>query len=574
MEKIKESLRKEEGLSLVEIIVSIFILSLLVTSVSAAFIFSIGNAGNNEIRMHALNIANEEMEKIRSLNFAEIGTKKLTDDGSYIYGDPGGEILEERILNHNGMDYKVNIRVNWEEEADWDLGSSADWDYKSVSITATPVGRPDLEEHKQTFETYVTRDHSQPALTGANIRLRTIRGWKKVDDDTKVASNINIVLASGPSAPKSILTSSNGVASFLNLSRGRYAVEIRPESAGYMLHPTTSSTYQYNLSDLETVSEEIEVEKPCKLNFTFKRPDGSPITSSDFPAATRGYVNLITPHGVYTDNEMSVEFSTNNLDANGRLSTDSGDLWPVGEGYVGSYSIPSVNIGSYMSIATYVNNGGVEEEWDGSFDGPGSKKDIIVYMIPVAETPTVGTLGDGWLRNDNRFVFQGSPPYNFPATPADGINKVAVVRPNPGTGRTTTRLQNNQPAYIYASKLFFETANNHINYEGLCLVVERNTNIYLNSSEIVMRGGVLIEFHNNNPGKIHLKTGINSIPGSSINDSRVDSNKSYGQIFLEGPVYYGTDKICEAGVYYFEDGTVLPDSGSLLIPITKENYFE
>ena len=66
MKLVKENLRKNEGFSLVEIIIAIFILSIIVASTAGAFLFSTKTTLDNEIRMNTINIANETIEKIRA----------------------------------------------------------------------------------------------------------------------------------------------------------------------------------------------------------------------------------------------------------------------------------------------------------------------------------------------------------------------------------------------------------------------------------------------------------------------------------------------------------------------------
>ena len=100
--------------------------------------FSTKTTLDNEIRMNTINIANETIEKIRALPFSEVGTKFLREDGTYIDGDPAGDILQEEIRQINGIDYLVKVNINWEEQADWDLAGNAQWDYKSVRVSATP----------------------------------------------------------------------------------------------------------------------------------------------------------------------------------------------------------------------------------------------------------------------------------------------------------------------------------------------------------------------------------------------------------------------------------------------------
>ena len=197
------------------VIIAIFILSIIVASTVGAFLFSTKTTLDNEIRMNTINIANETIEKIRALPFSEVGTKFLREDGTYIDGDPAGDILQEEIRQINGIDYLVKVNINWEEQADWDLAGNAQWDYKSVRVSVTPQGRSRYTQFEQAIETYVARDSSHPALPGSNIRIRCKRVWSLPGEPLKVVPGISALLSSGPDAIRFVQTSSKGIASFI-----------------------------------------------------------------------------------------------------------------------------------------------------------------------------------------------------------------------------------------------------------------------------------------------------------------------------------------------------------------------
>ena len=561
-------IKNEEGFSLIEIIVSIFILSIIVTSVSVALIYSTKASGDNEIKMHALNIANKTVEDIRAMEFSDIETKFRTDDGSYIYGDPAGEILQEKIVNHNGLDYQVNVNINWEEQAEWDLAGNAEWDYKSVSVSVTPLGYSTFNELKQTIETYVTRDFSQPALTGSNIRIRCIRGWKLAGEDTKVVQGMNALLESGPSAIRFVNTSSRGVASFIGLTPGNYRVKLNLDSQGYMVHPNSTNILNLSLTDLQTESIEVEIEKPCELSFALRDLSGNPITPERLSSTINGEICLGRAYPY--NSTVGFTFLAGNIDGNGRLDRKFGNLWPVGDGYSGVYQLQDISLGNYQYIGAYVNSLGIEKPWDGKFDNPGTEKEIFLYFVVAPVTP-VGFLTD-WVEDTN--IRTGS----FNAVDEDGDPIEAGILASSNLEETLV-LSNNKEADFNGLKIFIE--NTGVFFDP-GLQVKRNANLRLHGKEIIFRGKVVLERGQgiNPSGRIYLATtwedGLQAsdIYGSIIDDEKADINTVYGKLYLTEDLYLGNGVIVDQGGYYFPDGTMLPDESNKLIPFTKENYVD
>lgn len=562
-------LTQNGGFTLLEVLISMFILSIVVTSASVAFVYSTKQSNNNELRMNALNIANETVEYIRALPFSEVGTKYVRPDGVVISGDPPGEILQEETKQLNGVDYLVKVSINWEEEADWDLSGTAEWDYKSVYVSVTPQGSSDYHNLEQTIETYFTRDFSQPALPGSNIRIRSVKGWKLPGDSTQVIQGVNVLLASGPSAVRFVNTSSKGIASFINLVPGNYTVEIDPTSAGFMIHPNKTNTLNINLSGLTTESIEIEMEKPCAIKIKLKDLSGNPILSSHFASEADGKITLTVPYPA--GNLLEALFSSSDILSDGGLPENLiTNLWPVGSGYAGAYTLSNVSLDKLQFLGGYTNNGATEVVWDGKFSNPNTVKELILYFNRAPVTPA-GIVSD-WIENTNTLKVGSFSAVDDENDPLEaGVVGSAVLT-------DTLLLEEGKTTDFNGVKIFIENVGSATTPS---LYLMKDSILKLHGREIVFRGKVKSQgaAHPNADGKIYLTTlwedgRETAINGSSIDDDSAEDYMVYGKLYLTEPLFLNDSLVVEAGGYYFPNGTILPDDTSKLIPFTKENYVE
>lgn len=571
MKLVKENLGKNKGFSLVEVIIAIFILSIIVASTVGAFLFSTKTTLDNEIRMNTINIANETIEKIRALPFSEVGTKFLREDGTYIDGDPAGDILQEEIRQINGIDYLVKVNINWEEQADWDLAGNAQWDYKSVRVSVTPQGRSRYTQFEQAIETYVARDSTHPALPGSNIRIRCKRVWSLPGEPLKVVPGISALLSSGPDAVRFVQTSSKGIASFINLTPGKYEVIMDLESSGYMIHPNQKNILntlkKIKLEENKTQSFDLEVEKPCSLKVFLKDLAGNPIVSDRLSPDAKGKISLKVPYPV--GDILEITFTPDDIDSMGGLPDDFiTNLWPVGEGYVGAYYIQNVTLDKLQFLEDYVQKGANEELWDGKFSAPGETKDIIVYLNIAPTTPT--GIATNWVDESNSIRIGSYKAVDNDDNPLlGGVLKSNVLS-------ETLVMPENSESYFNGLNLYIENTGTSTT-PGL--LIKKNSTLNLHGREIIFRGSIELERATppGEDGKIYLSTTWeDGRETSDIDGSKIDADEDtlYGKLYLTEPIYSGNNVIISAGAYYFPNGTILPDHYSRLIGITKENYVD
>jgi len=141
LSKFKRSLKKiqvQDGFTLVEIIIAIFILSIVAGLVIHSSIMAVNTSKINRAKTTALAIVNQEIEKIRAMDYEDIGI---------IASDPEG-ILESQITTEGG--YRIYYRIAWADQ---------DENYKKVAVTG--YKEPMVEEVKVITMVFPTFKASQ-----------------------------------------------------------------------------------------------------------------------------------------------------------------------------------------------------------------------------------------------------------------------------------------------------------------------------------------------------------------------------------------------------------------------------
>jgi len=94
-------LKKQEGFTLIEVIVAFFVVSLLTAILLQSTVTALNTVKINKTRTIALAIANEEIEKIRFMDYNDVGI---------FGGNPSGTLQSQKITDDN---YTINYYVTW-----------------------------------------------------------------------------------------------------------------------------------------------------------------------------------------------------------------------------------------------------------------------------------------------------------------------------------------------------------------------------------------------------------------------------------------------------------------------------
>jgi len=94
-------LKKQEGFTLIEVIVAFFVISILTAILLQSTVAALNTVKINKTKTIALANANEEIEKIRLMNYNDVGISS---------GNPSGTLQSQKITDDN---YTINYYVTW-----------------------------------------------------------------------------------------------------------------------------------------------------------------------------------------------------------------------------------------------------------------------------------------------------------------------------------------------------------------------------------------------------------------------------------------------------------------------------
>ncbi|WP_192930140.1 prepilin-type N-terminal cleavage/methylation domain-containing protein [Alkaliphilus pronyensis] len=560
------NIKKTSGFTLIEIIIAITIIGIISVSIPPVFAFVARSNEYNRISFTAANLANEKMEYIRSLSFAEIGT---------VGGNPSGTLEMTEAKEINGRSYTIQTIVNWVEEGDCSAGGSADWDYKSIRVIATSTATASGINVSKELESLIARDSEQPAFTGSNLRVCVFRGWNPSFDPLNPVyvgpvKDVSVSII-GPSIA-TVISNHKGSALFLDINNGTYDVEV---DAGFLNMIVLPNTFpkEIEITDGNTTQEFAFVEYPCRLSIKLIDLDTkNPIVLNE-ESFSGGQLTLNHPY----DNIWVKTF--NSTDSMGLLPNDlfSG-LWPVGAGYSGLYSFDDINIPGYIPSQKPVWDADKDEEWMGDFEAPDTTKNLklLIIPLPLPSDTTVESLDENWTMADSVNITANNPLKDGIAYYTEDDIKYltdSIFSTNHPADKLV--LAGGSPQYT-AGGLFFTNSK---------LEVSSHSNLRLKANNVVIKGQVEIHKHSHpdNDGKLTLNIingdiessfgtiAVNQFiieelkDGSELEDGNGNkgiSGRQYGKVYFASDVLLDDTLLIEKGAYYFPDGFQLPTDAS------------
>jgi type II secretory pathway pseudopilin PulG len=129
-------IRKQFGFTLIEVIVSIFVIMILTTGVYSLIIMAQKASNLNKMYVVAIELANQKMERIRNMPYDEVGV---------VSGIPSGTIPQVEIVDRDG-EYTINTYVSfYDDPADGQAGSTTPdtipTDYKIATVKVAWTSR-------------------------------------------------------------------------------------------------------------------------------------------------------------------------------------------------------------------------------------------------------------------------------------------------------------------------------------------------------------------------------------------------------------------------------------------------
>jgi len=131
---IKNPLKNSSGLTLIEVMVSLAVIVILMMGIYSLVILSLNITADNTSYVEAISIANQKMERIRNLPYANVGT---------LTGSPPGIIPEYETINKTAIFTVHATVIFYDDPYDGTIASSTDSignDYKIVTIDVSWQG--------------------------------------------------------------------------------------------------------------------------------------------------------------------------------------------------------------------------------------------------------------------------------------------------------------------------------------------------------------------------------------------------------------------------------------------------
>lgn len=255
-------IKNEYGFTFADMLVGLTILSLTLVSIVPLFVLSAKVGASSKAELSAVNLANKELERVRSLDYDSVGT---------VGGNPNGVITADRDENFDGKPFHIKIRINWVDgEYDGKYPQDSDpRDYKKVVITVSWTGGLPADQEVQ-VSTLISRESKERVVTGGNIEV-SVR-----DIEGNPLEDVHVQITTGPSSPTGDWTDSEGRALFYLLDpskeEGDYTVSVSKD--GWIVKPDDQNqTCTVIVNQTRTL--EFILAKPGNLEVNLFDPNGS-----------------------------------------------------------------------------------------------------------------------------------------------------------------------------------------------------------------------------------------------------------------------------------------------------------
>lgn len=359
----KHLLKNEQGLTLMEIIVSLVILGLIISVFVPLSIMIAKNLRNNKAKISATQIATAVIEK-------EIAA---TTPQNYSSRPTGYFVTEETM---NGIKFTVATDIEWKNDPGDDNASGYDpipFDYKTIQVT---VSAPDIFSGKVTqfadFRSFITREGGEDPFAGIEVTVE--HGW----DRSPVQGAIVTLTPVEGGSSYTLATDENGKAlQPLEFSSDAENFQVSVSSSNLMMLPKPDNNNVVTATRWFTQKITVDMEEPCSITLNFSGQHSGGQINLDYPPTTEiegyQYTRDITP---------------------GQTSVTYTGLWPLGSdgtnGWPGVYSA-ELNLKVYEQ--NFSNGNGAYTRWHEKYES-GS---IVIENI--------------WMHNGNSWY---ASPSNFP----------------------------------------------------------------------------------------------------------------------------------------------------------------
>lgn len=326
----KAGKKNEHGLGLIDVIVGVAILGVLFLGIFGMFQMSLELIFNSKAKAGAISLLEDRMEYVRSLSYADVGTKN---------GIPPGEVPQKDTVSLNGIDYERRAVVKYYDASadgtgdDDENGVTTDHKRVKVEVSWQKGGSTKSIE----AATYVVPDGVETESGGGTLIINAIDA---VGDPVENAE-VHIYNAStSPITDVTDYTNASGTVKRLGAtSSSNYEITVSKDGystaqtydvteenqnpdPGHLTVSTSSVTSATFAIDVLSSVDLRTVTPPTNATFTEPYTDTTKIASSSDVAVTNGELQLAETSGTYATNGKSYtqDFGTSTVAEWGELT--------------------------------------------------------------------------------------------------------------------------------------------------------------------------------------------------------------------------------------------------------------
>lgn len=296
--------RINQGISIIEVVIGITVFIIISAGVYEAYRSMYMLIGVTRQKITATALANEQLEIVRNLPYADVGIKD---------GIPSGKITHEQVILRSGVSFKVLTTVrNIDDPFDGTIGGETNdlspADYKLVQID---IGCDSCNQFQGfSVATYVSPRGLEMSSTNGALFVKVF------DADGKPVEGANVEIKNSFVSPAVVIsdtTNNDGSLTVIDVPPGNEAYEVSVSKNGYSSEKTYATTVEnphptkpnatVSAQQLTQISFSIDKTSTLKVSSINQNCDG--ISGANFAISGTKLIGTEPDKPKYTENKIT-----------------------------------------------------------------------------------------------------------------------------------------------------------------------------------------------------------------------------------------------------------------------------